>query len=114
MVNGTDANLKTEVLEKGLEQMEALLLQSAKGIHILFENQEIAGVLKHVKDDKDFFDFQKMKKVQDVMSVLINKKTFLDKVSYLKELDPESYQLVVRTYFHIVENTVRATSDHRH
>ena len=100
--------------EERLERMESLLKQSAMGIHILFDNKAIAQVMGQGKDDKDFFDFNKMKKVQDVMTELIAKKTYYDKVSYLKELDPEAFEMVVRTYFHIVENTVRASHTQSH
>ena len=41
------------------------------GVHVLFDNKSIAEVLKDVKDDKDFYSFDKMKKVQDVMTELI-------------------------------------------
>lgn len=103
-----------QIKEKGLEKMEALLSQSALGIHILFDNSAIAEVMGKNQDDKDFLDFEKMKKVQDVMTHLIGKKTFFEKVSYLRELDSESFEMLVRTYFHIVENTVRAKSDFSH
>jgi hypothetical protein len=95
--------------EKNLAQMEALLAQSARGIHILFDNRSLAKVLGRNVDDKDFFDFNKMKKVQDVMTELIKKKSYVEKVAFLKDLDDESFEMLVRTYFHIVENTVRAT-----
>ncbi len=102
------------VEEKGLERMEALLSHSALGVHVLFDNKAIADVLKDVKDDKDFYNFDKMKKVQDVMTELVAKKTYFEKVSYLKSLDAESYTMVVRAYFHIVENTVRANHELKH
>ena len=94
--------------------MEALLKQSAMGIHILFNNSAIANVMKSVKDDKDFFDFDKMKRVQDCMTELIAKKSYFEKVSYLEELDQDSYQMLIRTYFHIVDNTVRADFELNH
>ena len=102
------------IQEKNLERMEALLAYSARGVHILFDNKSLADVLKDVKDDADFFNFDKMKKVQDVMTELIAKPTFLDKVSYLKTLDRESFEMVVRAYFHIVESTCRANHDLTH
>ena len=95
-------------------KMEALLKQSAMGIHILFQNDEIAAALKDFKDHSDFFDLNKMKRVQDVMTVLIAKHSYYEKVAYIKELDPESYQMLIRTYFHIVENTVRANTEQHH
>ncbi|WP_413944807.1 hypothetical protein [Bdellovibrio sp. HCB-162] len=94
--------------------MEALLSHSAMGVHVLFDNKSIADVLKEVKDDKDFYSFDKMKKVQDVMTELIAKKSYFEKMAYLQALDPESYQMLVRAYFHIVENTVRANNEHKH
>jgi len=100
--------------ESSLERMEALLSHSAMGVHVLFENKAIAQVLKDVKDDKDFYSFDKMKKVQDVMTELIAKKTYFEKMAYLQALDKESFQMLVRAYFHIVENTVRASHDEFH
>lgn len=100
--------------EKSLERMEALLSHSAMGVHVLFDNKSIANVLGQVKDDKDFYDFNKMKKVQDVMTELVAKRTYIEKVAYLKSLDPESFEMLVRAYFHIVENTVRANHDLSH
>lgn len=100
--------------EKSLERMEALLSHSAMGVHVLFDNKSIADVLKDVKDDNDFYDFNKMKKVQDVMTELIAKRTYIEKVAYLKSLDQESFEMLVRAYFHIVENTVRANHELSH
>lgn len=100
--------------EKSLERMEALLSHSAMGVHVLFDNRSIADVLRQVKDDKDFYDFNKMKKVQDVMTALISKRTYIEKMAYLKSLDQESFEMLVRAYFHIVENTVRANHDLSH
>ncbi|HPI41320.1 MAG TPA: hypothetical protein PLJ21_10990 [Pseudobdellovibrionaceae bacterium] len=102
------------VEEKSLERMEALLTQSAMGVHILFDNHAIANILKQVKDEKDFLDYNKMKIVQDVMTELVAKKTYIDKRAYLNSLEPEAYQMLVRAYFHIVENTVRAAHLHQH
>lgn len=100
--------------EMSLERMEALLKQSAMGIHILFDNKSIAKVMAQNKDDKDFFDFNKMKRVQDVMTALIAKKSYVEKVSFLKDLDDEAFEMLIRTYFHIVDNTVRAASEQHH
>src|SRR5690349_14059771 len=110
-------HLLKAVEEKSLARMEALLSHSAMGIHVLFDNQSIAQVLKDVKDDKDFYDLNKMKKVQDVMTELISKKTYFEKRAYLsglKSLDQESYEMLIRAYFHIVENTVLANHELKH
>ncbi|AHI05382.1 hypothetical protein BDW_04370 [Bdellovibrio bacteriovorus W] len=97
--------------ETNLERMEALLSHSAMGVHVLFDNDSIAEALREVKDDTDFYSFDKMKKVQDVMTELITKKTYFEKMAYLQALEPEAYHMLVRAYFHIVENTVRANNE---
>ena len=94
--------------------MEALLKQSAQGIHILFDNTEIARALGRSKDDKEFFDLTKMRKIQEVMTLLVARKSYYDKVSYLRDLDHDTLHLLIRTYFHIVENTVRQNSVRPH
>lgn len=111
---GNQANPHMQIQEKNLERMESMLKQSAIGIHLLFDNASIAKVFSKKQDDRDFFDFNKMKRVQDVMTALIAKKNFFDKIDYLSTLDQESYELLVRIYFHIVENTVRASSESSH
>ena len=102
------------IQEQSLERMEALLKQSAMGIHVLFRNNEIASAMRDFKDNADFFDFAKMKRVQDVMTELIGKPTYNEKLAFLRELDPESHKMLIRTYFHIVENTVRASTEKHH
>lgn len=108
------ALIRDGLQEKGLEKMEALLKQAALGIHVLFDNEAIARSMSKAADDKDFFDFQKMKRIQDVMTELVGKATYHEKLAYLRELDEASFDMLVRTYFHIVENTVRATTEHAH
>ena len=100
--------------EKSLQSMEALVRQSANGIHVLFDNAAIARSLKGMTDDSDFMDVAKMKRIQEVMTQLINQNTYHDKLSFLHELDESSFTLLVRTYFHIVDGTVRAATDVQH
>ena len=105
---------KNGVQEKSLERMEALLKQSAMGIHVLFQNSEIAEAMRDAQKDSESFNFNNMKKVQDVMTELIVRPHYYEKIAYLNELDKESRRLLIRTYFHIVENTVRAGQDREH
>lgn len=104
----------TGINEQNLKNMESLLAQSARGIHLLFDNPSIARALRDVHDLSDFFDIEKMKRVQEVMTQLIDKKGLFEKQAYISELDEESYALLVRTYFHLVEGNVRSQSDVLH
>lgn len=108
-------NALKDIKEKGLQKMEALLRQSAMGIHILFDNDTIAKSLKRKpRDDRELLDFEKMKRIQEIMTELITKGTYYEKVDYLQELDEDSFDMLVRTYIHIVENNVRQASEHTH
>ena len=99
-----------KIEEQSLRQMEALLNHSAQGVHILFYNQSIAKILKNPTDNKVFMDVQKIKIVQDILTQLIAKKTYIEKVAFLGDLSPENYEMLIRTYFHIVENNIRSSS----
>ncbi len=103
-----------KIQEKNLQQMEALLHHSTRGVHILFDNQTIARVLCAPTDQKVFLDVEKIKKVQDILTKLITKKSYTEKLAYLEELDPSSFEMLIRTYFHIVENTIRANTTQYH
>jgi hypothetical protein len=35
-------------------------------------------------------------------------------LAFIRELDEASFEMLVRTYFHIVENTVRASTEQHH
>jgi hypothetical protein len=96
--------------ESNLKKMESLLRHSTLGVHILFENDQIADCLKRTSGNEDFFDFEKMKKVQECMTELIGKNSIGDKMDYIQNLDKESREMLIRSYFHIVENTIRATT----
>ena len=103
--NNAENSLK-KTQEQCLKNMEAILSQAAIGVHILFDHKVIADALKDVTDDKDFYEFDKMKKVQDILTELITKKNYFQKLAYIQSLDGNALKLVIRAYFHIVENNV--------
>lgn len=103
-----------KIEEKSLQQMEALLHHSTRGVHILFDNQTIARVLRAPTDQKVFSDVDNLKQVQDVLTKLIAKRSYNEKLAFLRELSPEKYEMLIRTYFHIVENTIRASTNQYH
>lgn len=95
--------------EQALEKMEAILSQASMGIHLLFDKETITSAYKDVLDEKDFYDFDKVKVIQDAMTELIAKKTYFEKLAFLQSLDQTTLVLLVRAYFHIVENNVLAS-----
>lgn len=95
--------------EQALEKMEAILDQAAMGIHILFDKATIALAYKDASDEKDFYDFEKVKVIQNAMTELIARKTYFEKLAYLQSLERATLILLIRAYFHIVENNVLAS-----
>jgi hypothetical protein len=100
--------------DSNLDAIESLLSMSIKGIHQLFNHADIAEILKKPTEEIDFFNFQNMDKIQDLFLELIQKKTFEEKKVFLDGLSKENYEIVLRAYFHIVENTAKATHDFKH
>ncbi len=102
------------VEDSNLDAIESLLSMSIKGIHHLFDHADIAEILRRPTEEIDFFNFQNMDKIQDLFLELIQKKSFEEKKIFLANLDKENYEIVLRAYFHIVENTARAAHDFKH
>jgi hypothetical protein len=101
--------------EGNLQQIEYLLYQSTQGIHFMFENDEIARVLtQQPAEDDDFFSFSNMEKVQSLLSSFLERPTMQEKRSFLEALPAEEYELLIRAYFQLVENTILANTDIRH
>ena len=104
-----------EKLERAqLDHIEYLLAQSAQGIHFLFDHKAIAKILSKPVDGDDFFTFENINKVQAILTEFIQKTTIRAKREYLSSLNAETYELLIRTYFNIVENTVFKASKYRH
>lgn len=97
-----------------LEQIEYLLSQSTQGIHLLFDNASIAKILKNPTENLDFFTVDNIKKVQGILTEFIERKTLTEKQDYLKRLDKTTYELLVRTYFNIVDNAVLESTPNKH
>ena len=100
--------------EKNLEQIEKLLGQSLNGLHLLFENEKVAKVLSKPTEELDFFNFENVDKIQKLFTGLINQESYFDKLCFIQELDDESYEMLLRTYFHIVDNTALAATPNMH
>lgn len=100
--------------EHNLKQIELLLSQSLNGIHLLFEHHMVANILRIPTEELNLFDCHNMDKVQDLFNRLIEKDSFFEKQEFIHDLDQESYEILVRTYFHIVDNTAMIASNYQH
>ena len=105
---------KSASYEREMEQIEYFLYQSTQGVHFMFQNSDIRDVLQHATDEKKFFTADNMHKVQDLLGGWLDRKTFSEKRSYLDSLPSGDYELLIRAYFHLVENTILSHTDLRH
>lgn len=99
-----------EIKERDLHEIEFLLNQSTRGHHLLFDTDQVVDILKTPTEELDFFKQNNILRIQSLLSRLTSKKTLKDKRTYLKSLDREAFEILVRTYFHIVDNAILASS----
>ncbi|MEW6055972.1 MAG: hypothetical protein AB1540_05095 [Bdellovibrionota bacterium] len=93
------------VNQKQLDQVEYLIEQSSRGHHVLFETDVIRKVFARkalVDDESD----DETESVEKHIENLILQPTLVSKRAYLENLNSETYERVVRTYFAIVENNI--------
>ena len=92
---------------KQIQEIEFLFEQSKKGLHILFnDTKKLTDILSTPTQEKSLFDSKNRDKVQELFTGLVTKKTFKDKENYLSTLNSENFEILVRTYFHILDNTI--------
>lgn len=103
-----------KISDTHLDQIEHLLAQSMNGIHLLFDNETIARILKSPTEDMDLFQVRNLDKIQDLFSAFVGHKTLQEKRMWLDSLDKESYEMLLRTYFYIVENSLLNGDPTRH
>src|SRR5665213_1329392 len=97
-----------------LDQIEHLLAQSMNGIHLLFDNETIARILKTPVEEDELFRAENLDKIQSLFSRFVKNESLQTKREFLSALDQESFELLLRTYFHIVDNSLYASDDTRH
>src|SRR4249920_2053660 len=96
------------ISDSHLDQIEHLLAQSMIGIHLLFDNETIARVLRTPTIEKDLFHIRNLNRIQELFSAFVQNQTLHEKQVYLESLDTGSYEMLLRTYFHIVDNSLFA------
>jgi hypothetical protein len=96
-----------------LDQVEYLIGQSIQGNHVLFDVATLRRVLGGAELEGEI-DEQDAYAVEHHIERLILKPSLEEKRAYLEGLSAETYDLVVRTYFNIVENNLYESAQTRH
>ena len=100
--------------EKQIQELEKLLNQSIMGYHHLFDHRQVAAIMKHPTENIDFFTSDNIEKVQKMFTQLIQRKSIEEKRAFIESLNPEKFEILLRTYFHIVETTLLSTEPCKH
>lgn len=96
-----------KIERKQIKEIEFLFNQSINGLHLLFEdNKKLARILKNPTKEKSFFESGNMQKIQEIFTGLVSKKSLKEKQIYLTNLSSKNFEILVRTYFHIVDSTL--------
>lgn len=102
------------ISDQQLDQIEHLLEQSMNGIHILFDNKKVAEILRTPTEDLDLFNSTNLERIDRLFTDLVQRENLSSKQLFLENLDSESYEILLRTYFHIVDNTLRKSVSWKH
>jgi hypothetical protein len=108
------ANANTNINKDQLEQVEYLFSQSAQGHHVLFDNATIRRVLSRPTEEMDFFSFENVDRIQKLLGEFIEKNSLQAKRDFLEKLDGATHDLLLRTYFNIVENSIFEKNTAKH
>lgn len=92
------------VSKSQLSQVEYILRQAAQGFHVLFDNDTIRKAYRDTSTEEISEDAAYG--VEHHVEQLITLPTLKQKQAYLESLDPQTFPLVVKAYFNIIENNL--------
>ena len=102
------------IQETHLKNIEDILRHSMNGTHLLFNHDKVAEILSVPTENINFFSKKNMKKIEGLFNELVLKKSLEDKQYYLSSLATEEFEIVVRLYFNILENSLKNASTTTH
>ena len=91
-----------------MQEIQYIIQQSMNGNHVLFDNDTIKRFCNIAKTDDDIFDEQKAQTTEKLVELFMSTPTINGRKLFFQSLPDEEKSLLIRTYFHIVENNVLA------
>lgn len=95
------------VVNDDLLAVEDLLSQSLKGFHFAFDRDDIKLAMGSPINGVLDFSLEDNQKVQEIFFEFVKKKSIQAKKDFLNELQVLDRELVIKTYFNILENTLK-------
>jgi len=97
------------ITKEQAHNVKYLLEQAMQGNHILFDSNTLSRVMSETRATLEA-SYGVEPHIEKVMSLA----TIPEQRAYLERFDPETFELVVKTYIHIVENTLFETKKNTH
>jgi len=94
-----------------MQEIEYIIQQSMNGFHVLFDNETIKRFCRNTKDD-DIFDEDKAKAAERLVELFMSTPTINGRKLFFESLTEGEKSLLIRTYFHIVENNILSKRNH--
>lgn len=108
-----DQQLSSKTQDLQIAELEKLLNQSVRGFHHLFDKDKISEILKTPTEELDFFTVDNMQTIQKLFDELIKKETMQEKQAFIERLNDQHFEILLRTYFHIVDSTILSSDQHQ-
>lgn len=102
---GAQGGVNMELTKDCLEKMDTLILQSSRGVHLLFDRDDIKKAIQaDLKDEEN--SIERLKHIQSILFKFISLKDIQQKKDFLLTLGETDYSILIRAYFKIVENSM--------
>ena len=102
------------VQNNDLLAVEDLLSQSLKGFHFAFDRDDIKLALGSPINGVLDFSFEDSQKVQEIFFEFVKRKGLQAKKDFLDKLPVLERELIIKTYFNILENTLKKCGKSSH
>jgi hypothetical protein len=89
-----------------MDEINFLFLQSQKGLHLLFDNDTIKKYLSRKVSDVDLFDNEELPGIEQLVEEFISTPTISARKQMFSSFTEEEKELIVRSYFNIIENNI--------
>lgn len=93
-----------------LRQIQYLIQQSMQGNHVLFDPTAVRDAFIDTRDPTD----EQAYSVEHHLERLIQQPNLAAQRAYLEQLDTDTFRLLVRTYFNIIENNIYDNLEVKH
>jgi len=94
------------ISEAQMQEIQYIIQQSMNGFHVLFDNDTIKRFCRDSNSDDDIFDENKARTTERLLEMFMSTPTINGRRSFFESLNEDDKSLLIRTYFHIVENNI--------